>query len=108
MQIQASGAQCITCPRGADCSSEGHTKDDLFSLPGWFLVNETGQFLQCLRITQCVGGQQQCAQYRTGPLCARCSPGYATSDFSDKCTACPSTGASTGYTFFFVLLILGM
>jgi hypothetical protein len=82
--------------------------DNLFALPGWFKSNGTGEFLPCIRRSQCTGGQKQCAVYRTGPLCALCQPGYTASPFSDVCAPCPETGSSVGVIVLVFAVLIGV
>jgi len=70
---------CEDCPRGSNCRRiDGVSWDTIEALPG-FWRNDTNArtFQRCLLPSHCQGGRNStCQEFRTGPLCALCFPGY--------------------------------
>jgi len=96
--------QCVSCPEGAKCNSEGLMVDDVQAKPGYWRNNFTTEFFACIEPSHCLGGAK-CAEGRAGPLCAQCQPGYSGSTY-DVCNKCPSKEASLGLSILFIALII--
>jgi len=81
---------CYECPEGADCSTPGQVFSALSVLAGWWRPsNESLNFYQCLRASQCLGGvNSQCQDNHINPLCAICAENYY-SDSRGECLSCP-------------------
>jgi hypothetical protein len=64
---------------------------------GYWLAEESLNYYRCPYDYYCEGGaevgNQQCADFREGPLCAQCEEGY-TQNFDGECEACAADGAS--------------
>jgi len=98
---------CLQCPEGADCEYGGNVMEELSTKVGWWRLNGTLTYYECLQASHCDGGLGSgCAAYRTGPLCAFCQSGYHSQTGQGACLACPKRSAASGFMVFVLLLVL--
>jgi len=110
---------CQECPEGAVCDYVGVEWDTMQAATG-FWQGTDGTYYRCLLASQCVGGDacsvdpitglqvcdSQCAQFRTGALCAQCLPDYSESSVDGSCQPC-QVGA-TAYTWTAIAILIGI
>ena len=83
------GDACVTCPTGAQCSSDGNYAP--YPFDGYYAMPTPAgmAFTSCNPVTACVGGYNGgCGRGYTGKVCGGCSFGYARLD--TQCVECPS------------------
>lgn len=97
--------QCLTCPRGSFCGVLGLTAEDLVSLAGWWRTDNTSlEFYRCKTPRFCLANDQ-CAEFREGPMCALCIPGYRSGGSTKDCAPCPAKGAAWGLSILIIFFL---
>jgi hypothetical protein len=105
---------CGKVPEGVNENVEAMTVKNLQVEKGYWRTNSSSsEVLQCLAPEHCVGGSDpdtQCNEGHTGPLCAVCEDGYAStgSGLFLKCSTCDGGDANTtiavGFGIFFSVI----
>ncbi|GMI02508.1 hypothetical protein TrLO_g61 [Triparma laevis f. longispina] len=108
---------CKNVPEGVKMNVEAMTVVNLNVSRGfWRTDNSSYDVLQCLAPEHCIGGsdpERQCKEGHTGPLCAVCVDGYAStgSGMFLKCSSCTNGDPVTTITiwiFAFIFIIFLM
>ncbi|GMH90310.1 hypothetical protein TrST_g1356, partial [Triparma strigata] len=107
---------CQNVPDGVETSIQAMTTKTLNVKPGYWRANaSSSEILPCLSPEHCLGGPDpaaQCKEGHSGPLCAVCADGYAStgSGMFLKCSLCEGGDASTtiavGFGGFFLVVFL--
>jgi hypothetical protein len=92
---------CTECPVGAVCDFRGAVWDTLATQVGYWRASQD-DYYRCILPSQCSGGPEagdsQCAEFRTGPLCAICMEGYTASSTDGTCEACETDSNALVFT----------
>jgi hypothetical protein len=107
---------CDMVPEGVKKTVEGMNVTTLNLEKGsWRTATDSSEVLMCLAEYHCVGGPdpfQQCKEGHTGPLCAVCEDGYAStgSGLTLKCNICEGGDANQTIAIYLSLLsfIIGL
>ncbi|GMH98757.1 hypothetical protein TrVE_jg2081 [Triparma verrucosa] len=93
--------KALPVPDGVSPNTAGMTLEILDVLPGYWRTSSTSTvILRCQSVEHCKGGvdtDNLCADGYTGPLCAVCSSGYASTGFGESltCKACSANSKAT-------------
>lgn len=99
---------CRTNPVGTVTDLPDVLESDLVTLPGyWRSSNATLNYYRCLTPQYCLGGKDSlCGNFREGPMCALCKPGYKSAGTNRDCALCPeNTGTSWAITLVILLVV---
>jgi hypothetical protein len=91
------------CPVGALCRARGVPWLGMETKIGhWRSARASINIYRCRLPGHCLGGlQSECAEHRTGVLCARCAPHYREANRGggdESCEQCPTTARSVWLT----------
>ena len=90
--------ECLWCPEGTICESEGLTTKTIEMAIGvWRETEYSMKIRQCLSKPACKGGvntMQLCAKGHKGPLCGVCRDGYS-QDATRRCKDCKTSRTMT-------------
>mmetsp|Transcript_64683 Transcript_64683/g.140905 ORF Transcript_64683/g.140905 Transcript_64683/m.140905 type:complete len:1473 (-) Transcript_64683:104-4522(-) len=97
-QSRYGSERCDPCPRGAQCLIKDNSSLylDYVSAPGFYLMSNVidatsplGKLYRCPHEEGkvCLGGNL-CLEGNEGPLCGKCSKGFARQHYMEKCEAC--------------------
>ena len=105
--------ECIECPEGTNCDTEGISLEELPLLPGyWRSGAKSFEIEQCVIAEACSqqrnsSNSSQCLEGSHGPLCNVCLPDYSKGVLG-ICEICVTTNNIPTETILFFAIVMGV